>query len=132
MSELTIGSIGTRLDLELRAGNTLGPYTLSFKDSTGAAIDLTGASVSASASLIDEMQTSDVAITVAVTDALNGKIQISFSAASTAGWDATLTDSSSFLKAKKTYAWICNLTDSAGNVRTIFYGLIYIATKRLP
>lgn len=26
MSELTIGSIGTRLDLELRAGNTLGPY----------------------------------------------------------------------------------------------------------
>jgi len=43
MSELTIGSIGTRLDLELRAGNTLGPYTLTFKDSTGAAIDLTGA-----------------------------------------------------------------------------------------
>lgn len=38
MSELTIGSIGTRLDLELRAGNTLGPYTLSFKDSAGAAV----------------------------------------------------------------------------------------------
>lgn len=129
---LTIGSIGTRLDLEIRAGDTLGPYTLTFKDKLGAPIDLAGATVSAVTSLIDAGEGSEVAINTAISDAVNGKATITFAAASTAGWDSSLTGANDFAKTKKLYGWLCRCVDAAGQVRSIFYGYIYVASKKLP
>jgi len=129
---LTIGSIGTRLDLDIRAGDTLGPYTLTFKDKTGTPIDLTGATVSAVTSLIDGGEGVDVAITATISDAVNGKATITFAAASTAAWDASLTGATDFTKTKKQYSWLCRCTDAAGQVRSIFYGYINVASKKLP
>jgi hypothetical protein len=129
---LTLGSIGTRLDLELRAGDTIGPYTLSFVDKDGNPINLTGSSVSASVSFIDERATSDIVITSNVTDAVNGKATITLSATVTAGFDATLLADSNFAKSTKLYAWKAAYVDAAGTVRTLFYGYVWIASKALP
>lgn len=129
---LTIGSIGKRLDLNIRAGCTLGPYTVSFVDKDGAPINLTGASLVAKYSLIDQGAGAEISINATVTDAVNGKAQISFSAASTDSWDSSLTDAQAFAKTKKTFAWFCNWTDSLGTVRPLWYGYINVAGKKLP
>lgn len=129
---LTLGSIGSRLDLELRAGDTIGPYTFVFTNEAGAPINLTGASFSAAISLIDGRVTTDINITTAITDAVNGKASLTLSAALTAGFDASLVADADFAKTKKLYAWKSSYVDSLGSKHTVFFGYVWIAAKTLP
>lgn len=119
-----VGTIGERLDLVVRAGDTLGPFTVQITDGvTGDPVNLTGTTFEAA---VSELDTEDglLPITVTVTDAVNG--WISLKQAST---DDLETPDSTFFKAASAYSWYLKRTDSAGNKLTLLYGYVKVAAK---
>jgi hypothetical protein len=120
------GSIGARLDLNVRAGDTLGPFTAALTDSSGAAIDLTNFTFEGA---VSRLQTDDVAVAMTCTiDAAAGEVEFKVAAASTG---ALADDDSDFFRASQTYSWYLKGTDSIGNKQTYLYGYVRVA-KELP
>jgi hypothetical protein len=123
-----IGSIGARLDLTVRAGDTLGPFTAELKDSAGVAINLTGATFTAALSKLDSND-GELPMTVGISgDPLLGIVTYSYVAAST----LTLDGGTDFFTSQSNYAWKLRMTDSAGTESTLLYGKIKVAPKDLP
>jgi hypothetical protein len=122
------GSIGARLDLEVRAGDTFGPFVATLTDSmTGLVMNITGYTFEGA---VSKLNTEDglVALTCTITDAVNGKVQFKASAvATTALADAT----SNFFTASAKYSWYLKGTDTAGDKRTYLFGYVKVA-KELP
>lgn len=119
-----IGSIGEQLDLNVRAGDTLGPFSITIaKD--GVAVNLTGCTFDAA---VSKLNTEDgvLPITVTVTDAANGVCSIK-----TADTSDLESEASNFFRASATYSWFFKMTDTAGNKQTYLYGYVKVA-KELP
>jgi len=126
---LKLGSIGERIDIDLRAGSTLGPFDVALADETGAAINLTGCTFDGAVSKRDAGATSDVALTVAIVSAPAGTLRFSLASASTGAFDGA---SSDFFSARADYAWALFWTDSAGTRQPLFYGAVNVAAEALP
>lgn len=122
-----IGGIGARVDLEVRAGDTLGPFTATIEDNTGAAVNLTGFTFEGA---VSRLNTDDgtVAMTCTIVDAVNGKIEFKIAAASTG---AFADSASNFFKSSATYNYYVKGTDTAGTKKTYLYGLVRVA-KEMP
>jgi hypothetical protein len=117
----SIGTIGARLDLVVRAGDTLGPFDLVITDSdTGAPIDLTGSTLEAAVSKLG-VSDGDLPMTLTVTDAVNGKATLKY--------DATSLDAPDFFKASDQYSWFLKRTDTGGNKSTVLFGSVKVAKK---
>jgi hypothetical protein len=122
-----IGSIGTRLDIQVRAGDSLGPITFTLKDGAGAALDLTGSTFSAALSKLDSAD-GEIAMTAAVSgDPTLGVVQVHYAAVSTVGLTG-----SDFFSADAQYAWKLRMIDSVGDERTLVFGYVKVAVKDLP
>jgi hypothetical protein len=118
------GTIGAQLDLDVRAGDTLGPFTAQLTDPvTALPINLTGCTFEAA---VSELDTEDglVPLTVTITDAVNG--WISFKLADSTALEVAASD---FFKAARAYSWYLKRIDTAGNKLTIFYGYVNVAKK---
>lgn len=125
MAEAEAGSIGARLDLYLRAGDTLGPYTATLKNNAGVAVNLTGYTFTGAVSKLNDAD-GDVALTCTITDAVNGKVQFKLASTTSMG-----TSTSNFFVASATYSWYLKGTDSVGSKQTYLYGYVKVA-RELP
>lgn len=121
-----LGSIGERVDYDLRAGCTFGD-SFQLLDETGAPVDLTGATLAGAVSLRDGGATADLPLTVTITNAAQGKVSFELSAATT----ATLQHSGDFFKAGPLYAWRLNIT-MGSRTDPLFAGLLNVAPAALP
>lgn len=117
-----VGSIGARVDLTVRAGDTLGPIAITLKDESGAPLNLLGASFEAAVSKLDT-DDGNVALTVTVVDAASGEVSVSL--ADTEDMDAE----SDFFVASSAYSWYFKMTDSQGVKQTVLYGMVKVAKK---
>lgn len=121
-----LGSIGARVDLALRAGDTLGPFTVTLSDPvTGGAVNLFGATLEGLISK-DKNVAADIAMVVTVTDAVAGKFTIVLTAT------GSLDGGSNFFQAVSNYTWRLNYADSAGTKQTLLYGILSVAPGVLP
>lgn len=124
MTILEAGSIGARLDITVRAGDTLGPYVATLTDqTTGLPIDLSGWTFDGAVSKLDTAD-GNLAMTVTITDAVNGKIQFQFT--STAQLEDTDSD---FFSAARTHSWKVRGTDTVGTAQTYLYGYLKVAKQ---
>lgn len=122
----SIGSIGERVDIDLRAGDTLGPFSLTFTDEAGTAIDLTGSTLTASMSKQDDTG-ADIVMTATVTNAALGQATLTLAYA-----DTSALASNDFFNKAASYAWRLVLTDSQGTKWTLMYGTVNVASGMLP
>lgn len=119
-----LGTVGAQIDIDLRAGDTLGPYKVYLTDATGRPLDLTGNTfVGAFAVLATPGDTLMTVVVVGLPTA--GVIQFSYAATSSlTGGD--------FFTTLASYAWRIKMTDAAGTVSTLIYGKINVAAGTLP
>lgn len=122
----SIGSIGEQLDIYVRVGDALGPYSLVLTDESNVAIDLTNAILDAKCSKLADTVQADITMSVTVTNAAGGLATILLVDTS------TLTPGVDYFTAQGTYAWRLRLTDALGRVRTLLYGTIFVAPGVLP
>lgn len=122
----TLGSIGAEIDINLRAGDTLGPFIITLSDTTGQLINLTGATLSGAISRLGT-DDGDTALTVAAVAPLaGGTLSVSLSAtatASLAGGD--------FFTLTAAYAWKVVMVDTGGKKTTLCFGKVYVASGTL-
>lgn len=122
------GSIGARWDINLRAGDTFGPYSATLVNpATNAPIDLTGSTFAGAITKADG--TSPVSLTVTITDAANGAISWYAAGSDTTGLDTT---GATFFSPADTSSWYVKWTDTGGNEQTLFYGEVNVAKGTPP
>lgn len=120
-----IGSIGARLDIAVRIGDTIGPYTVTLTDpDTGQALNLTGCTFEAALSKLGTAD-GDLPMTVQVVDAVNGVVKFFYAFASTASMTAAA--DGTFFKATDAYSWFFKYIDAGGAKQTIYYGQVKLA-----
>lgn len=121
-----LGSIGARLDLNVRAGDTLGPFVATLTDpATGAPIVLTGFTWEGAVSRIDT-EDGNQALTITVLDAIAGKVQFKLDKTAT----VALADADSdFFRPTGTYNWFLKGTDTLGSKQTYLYGVVNVAKE---
>lgn len=120
-----IGGIGTRQDINIRVGDAL-VMPLVAKDATGTVINLTGATLSAKISARDAGVGSETALTVVVTNAVNGALTVEITVAVSNALTAT-----DFFTARPSHNWTLVMTDAAARPQTLFYGIVKVAAKVL-
>ena len=121
------GSIGARLDLLVRAGDTLGPFLAVLTGSTGDAIDLTDYTFEGAVSRLDVDDVS-LDMTCSIVSAANGEVEFALPAAETPAMEDGDSD---FFRANQTYSWYLKGTDPNGNKQTYLFGYVKVA-KELP
>jgi hypothetical protein len=120
-----MGSIGARVDIEVRAGDTLGPFLVTINDSTGAALNLVGYTFEGAVSKLNTADT-PIAMTCTITDAVNGKVQFKVASASTGAFaDAN----SQFFRSTATYSYYLKGTDTSGHKLTYLFGYVKVAKE---
>lgn len=119
----SIGSIGEQVDICLRAGDTLGPYSLALTDLANVPINLTGGTLAAAMSKAGE---ADIALTVTIISAVGGTAQMLLVATS------ALTPGSTYFSPESVYTWRLLFTDNAGYKQTLLYGKVFVAPGDLP
>lgn len=117
-----LGDIGTRLDIEIRAGDTFSYDFIEQRDETGALIDFTAAVFTAEISLRDDPASGEYPLTVTVLGP--GAYRVAFSG-STGGWAA-----GTFFRAEPRYNYRVRRT-MGGVTTTEWYGVIHVA-RELP
>jgi hypothetical protein len=114
----TLGYIGEKLDLLVKQGSTLGPFTVTLANPDTAPVDLTGATLRAHLrkKALDSAKVAQ--FDVVVTDAAAGKFQFGMTDEATAAIPAgeTLKDVASV------YVWDMELEDASGRVLPLYYG----------
>jgi hypothetical protein len=116
----TLGSIGAQIDINLRAGDTLGPFPVTLTDGSGRPVNLTGATVTGALSALG-VADGDLAMTVVVaTPASGGLITFSY------GNTTTMT-AGDFFNPLQTYAYRISMVDSAGAKPTLLFGYVNVA-----
>ena len=116
-----LGSIGTLLEIDVRIGDSFGPFDFSnCVDDSGALIDFTGSTWSCVVSKRDGSNTA--AITPTVSIVALGKFRINRT--STTGLTG-----GTFFAAAAAYNWKLQRTDSAGTITTDFYGPVNVAAQ---
>lgn len=121
----TAGSIGARVDLEVRAGDTFGPFTAILTNTDGSAVNIVGYTFEGAVSKLNTADT-PVAMTCTITDAPNGKVQFKIPFASTGAFaDAT----TNFFTPSATYSYYLKGTDTAGTKQTYLFGYVKVAKE---
>jgi hypothetical protein len=123
MTTPTLGTKGAALDLLVRQGATLGPNSTLLKDGTGAAMDLTGCTLSAQIRRSPSSSTVDATATFTITNAVLGAFDWEFPATETAmlscdAVDETLPESQ--------YVWDMELLYASGRVVPLLYGAVSV------
>lgn len=119
-----MGSIGTRIDIDVRAGDSFFYDFFDVKDEAGALIDFTGSTWPGSViSLRGDAVAADLPLTVTITGL--GAFRIAF-VGSTSGWTA-----GDFFNGKPTYNYKVRRQDTASALTTEFFGIINVA-RELP
>lgn len=118
-----LGSIGERMDLLIRQGATLGPFTATMTNPDGSPVDLTGASIVGQIRKTPQSRDVTAHVEVAIIEPKAGKYRFGISAEVTAlipaGADITKTDSK--------YAWDLELHDSSGRgVVPLYWGEVQV------
>lgn len=122
----SIGSIGEQLDIYVRVGDALGPYSLTFTDDTGAALNLTGATLDAKCSKLADTVQADITMSVTIDSAVGGLATLLLADTS------TLAPGTDYFSAAGTYGWRLRMIDALGRPRTLLFGTIYVAVGTLP
>jgi len=123
-TDLEIGSIGARVDLNVRVGDTLGPFEATLTDDDGAVLDLTDCTFEAAVSRIDDPEDGLLPITVTNAAPLTGVITFAMDDTSDLAGD-----SDDFFQAEATYAWFLRKIDANGNKQTVFFGYVKVAKE---
>lgn len=123
MPVLEAGNIGEKFNLTIRQGATFGPLLFAMTDADNVPIDLTGAVIRGQIRKNVNDVTPTATLVCAITDAPNGKYEVSLSAAVTAaikcGKDLTSVDSK--------YVWDLELLGSDGvTVIPLYYGTVSV------
>lgn len=122
-----IGSIGDRLDIDIRVGDTLGPFAFQITEEDGVTpVNLTGSTFSGKASLLDDGTGADIALTINPVNLANGDME--FVLEDTSAFES----SGDFLKTAKKYAYLIDWTNTAGHTKTVLCGYINTASGDLP
>lgn len=111
-----LGTLGDRLDLEMKQGKTFGPHTGTIKNPDGTPMDLTGCTLRASM----RRNPNDATVfnfDVAVTDAAEGEFTLGMSKTAT----ATISPPK--------YEWDLELQDSLGRELPVCYGEVIVALE---
>ena len=114
-----VGSKGGNLDLLIRQGATLGPNLTQLKDRTGAAIDITGATIRSEIRKTPDAVTVDATAVCTITDAANGTFTWSFTAAETKLLTASPIDEQ---QPTSLYVWDMEIQYSTGRIQPLMYG----------
>lgn len=123
MANERIGTAGTRQDIELRVGATLGPVDFTdCRDDAGNLIDFTGSTFECIISLRDGSAAAVLSPVVSIVGLGHYRINPTPTAAlATADLD--------FFKPQPKHNWILWRTDTAGNRKPDFYGVVHVARE---
>lgn len=121
-----LGTIGTRLDIDIRAGDTLGPYEVEEKDEAGVPLNLTGCTIAGAVSKRG-VADADVPLTIVNINLAIGKYSFELATAQSAALVGN-----DFFKADSVYAWKLTMTMSTGKTYTRYYGSVNVALAALP
>lgn len=117
-----LGSVGTRIDIDVRAGDSFEYLFDDMRDESGALVDFTGCTFGGSMiSLRGDSVAADLPLAVTITGL--GAYKVAF-VGSTAAWVA-----GDFFTPRATYNYKVRMTDTAGVVTTEWYGLIHVAAE---
>lgn len=122
-----IGSIGDRLDIDIRVGDTLGPFAFQITEEDGVTpVNLTGSTFSGKASLLDDGAGTDIPLTINPVNLANGEME--FLEPDTSSFES----SGDFSRTAKKYAYMIDWTNTAGHTKTVLFGYINTASDKLP
>jgi hypothetical protein len=114
----TIGYYGEKLNLQIRQGATLGPFSATMKNADGSAVNLTNCTIRGKIRKTALSATVTATLDCSITNAAAGQYQFGLTdevtAAITCG--EKLTDKAS------QYVWDLELEDSTGRVVPLYYG----------
>ena len=120
-----IGSLGVRLDIQVRQGTTVGPFVVTLTDSSGAPVDLTGCTITGTIrhNRLDGTKIKDLACSLV--DATAGKYQFGLTAVDSAALPCgeEVTDDASIHK------WDLEITYPDNTSRPQYYGLVHVLAE---
>ena len=128
MATIKLGTAGQRIDIDLRVGDTLGPYTISEAAGTGVAavpINLTGCVITGAISRRGAPD-GDTPLTIVNIDLAQGTYSFELTAA-----QSTMLLATDFFAADAAYAYKLTITYPNGTTYTRLYGLINVMQKGL-
>jgi len=125
-----VSNLGAVVNLAIAQGTDFGPVTLTFTDSTGAPIDLTGASLAADLALPTSPGTSVASFTLAIQSPPTAGIALMSMPDSVT---ATLT-AQNYLgdTTSGTYVWDLKLTSEGGSVSRPLFGNVTVWREVTP
>lgn len=125
MPTIKLGTFGIRQDIDLRAGDTLGPYTIREADGNNTPINLTGCTI---AGAISRRGAADgnTPLTIVPIDLTQGQ----YSFALTATQSAALVASDFFIP-EATYAYKLTIQYPNGSFYTKIFGVINLVQQNL-
>jgi hypothetical protein len=113
-----LGYIGEKLDLLIRQGATLGPFTAQMVNPDNSSVNLTGCELRAQIRKKALDPTVVTPITVSITEPISGQYVLGLSAELT----AAIIAGESIKDPASKYVWDMELVDSTGQVLPIYYG----------
>jgi len=118
----TLGYIGEKLNLLIRQGATLGPHVVTARNPDTTPVNLTGATIRGQIRKTALNPVITIALTVTMTDAVNGVFEFGLTDEQTAALVAGETQGDPASK----YVWDMEMEDSVGRVLPLFYGDVAI------
>lgn len=116
-----LGSIGTRLDIDVRIGDSFGPFDFTeCTDESGALVDFTGSTWECIVSKRDGSNAAAISPSVVAVALGHFRINRTATSALTGG---------TFFEASPAYNWKLRRTDAAGTVGTDLFGVILVAAE---
>jgi hypothetical protein len=118
MTISSLGTIGTRLDLLVKQGADLGPFTVTMKTPAGMVIDLTGCSFTGKIRRRASDTVVIATLSTSIIDVANGVWTIGLPASATSAIPAGETLS----EFKSLYTWDMKMQDASGKIIPLYYG----------
>ena len=118
-----LGGKGAALDLLIRQGSTHGPNFTTLKDGTGAAINITGATITAQVRKTPDALTVAAPVVCTLVTPASGTFTWSISATATA---ALTCDPIDELAEDSQYVWDMEILYADGRVQPLMYGAVSV------
>lgn len=123
MAVLSLGYVGERLNLTIRQGATLGPFSVTLKNPDASPVDLTGSVIRG--------QIRKKALDATVVAELDGVLDANpatgvFTFGLTAGETGVLQAGEALTDAASVYVWDMEWRDAAGRILPLYYGAVSV------